>query len=155
VLAAMLAVYISRVVRRRVGKGRSERFYAPTHVQDLDIRPESLPDDIGSAARALWDRGERRAALALLYRGLLSRLAHVHQVPIRDSTTEGTCLVLAATHLSEERHEYASRLVRIWQRSVYGGHEADTTAVYALCTGFRAALDPVALEPAGSMSKPS
>ena len=73
-----------------------DAFVAPTHVRDLDIRPESLPDDIGAAARALWDRGEHRAALALLYRGLLSRLAHVHRLPIRDSSTEGDCLALAA-----------------------------------------------------------
>ena len=151
ILAALLAVYISRIVRSRAGGSSSERFLTPTHVQDLDIRPESLPDDIGAAARALWDRGERRAALALLYRGLLSRLAHVHRVPIRDSTTEGSCLVLAATHLNEERHEYVSRLVRVWQRSVYGGYDADTSAVYALCTGFRPALDQAAQSPDGSL----
>ena len=61
----------------------------------------AFPPDIGAAARALWDRGEHRAALALLYRGMLSRLAHVHRVPIRDSSTEGDCLALAASHLTE------------------------------------------------------
>ena len=54
-------------------------------VRRADARPGSRHParepaaDIGAAARALWDRGEHRAALALLYRGLLSRLAHVHQ----------------------------------------------------------------------------
>ena len=52
----------------------AEVFVAPTHVRDLDIRPETLPADIGAAARQLWERGEQRAALALLYRGMLSRL---------------------------------------------------------------------------------
>jgi hypothetical protein len=141
VLAAFLAVFITRVLRTR-SDARAAGRLTPTHVQDLDIRPESLPADIGAAARALWDRGEHRAALALLYRGLLSRLAHVHAVPIRDSTTEGACLTLAATHLTEERHEYVSRLVRVWQRSVYGGQDAETSAVYALCLGFGPALDP-------------
>ena len=56
--------------------------------------------DIGAAARVLWDRGDHRAALALLYRGMLSRLAHVHRIPIRDSSTEGDCLALAASHLT-------------------------------------------------------
>jgi hypothetical protein len=140
-LAGLLAVYIARIVRAREGAQGGIGFIAPTHVRDLDIRPESLPDDIGAAARALWDRGERRAALALLYRGLLSRLAHVHHVPIRDSTTEGSCLALAAQHLSEERHEYVSRLVTLWQRFVYGGLDADTAAVHTLCLGFARALD--------------
>jgi hypothetical protein len=116
-------------------------FVAPSHVRDLDIRPESLPQDIGAAARELWDRGERRAALALLYRGMLSRFAHVHQVPIRDSSTEGDCLVLAATHLPEVRAAYASRLVREWQRVVYGREETETATVYSLCDGFASALD--------------
>ena len=52
---------------------------------------------------ALWDRGDHRAALALLYRGLLSRLVHVHRVPIRDSSTEGDCLALAARCLTPRR----------------------------------------------------
>jgi len=141
-LAGLLGVYLYRVVRGRVQRSGDRRgFIAPTHVQDLDIRPESLPHDIGAAARALWDRGEHRAALALLYRGLLSRLAHAYQVPIRDSSTEGDCLALASTHLDRPRHEYASRLVRVWQRNVYGHEAVDTTVVHALCDGFLPVLD--------------
>jgi hypothetical protein len=141
VLAGLLVVFLLRMARAiRVAAG-GDAFVAPTHVRDLDIRPETLPDDVGRAARALWDRGEHRAALALLYRGLLSRLAHVHRLPIRDSTTEGDCLTLAATHLTEERRDYAARLVRVWQRAVYGGEPSTPAAVYALCDGFAPSLD--------------
>jgi hypothetical protein len=150
ILAGLLAVYIVRALQARGDLLGAGGFVAPTHVRDLDIRPESLPVDIGAAARALWDRGEHRAALALLYRGLLSRLAHVHSVPIRDSTTEGSCLTLAAMHLPEARHEYVSTLVRVWQRAVYGGQDAETPAVYALCAGFSPALDPA---PAAAVSE--
>jgi hypothetical protein len=148
VLAGLLGVYISRVLRARAGRDVPDAFVAPTHVRDLDIRPETLPDDIGAAARALWDRGEHRAALALLYRGMLSRLAHVHRVPIRDSSTEGDCLALAVTHLSEDKHEYTSRLVRVWQRSVYGQETTMPEAIYALCEGFASALDRATRETA-------
>jgi len=148
VLAGLLGAYIYRVVRARNTAGGADAFVAPTHVRDLDIRPETLPADIGAAARALWDRGEARAALALLYRGMLSRLAHVHRVPIRDSSTEGDCLALAANHLSQDRHEYTLRLVRVWQRSVYGRERVAPTMVYALCDDFATALDArVALDP--------
>ena len=116
-------------------------FVAPTHVQDLDIRPESLPPDIGAAARELWDRGEQRAALALLYRGLLSRLAHVYEVPIRDSSTEGDCLTLAARRLDGVRIAYITQLVRTWQRAIYGGMAIETSVVHELCAGFAANLD--------------
>jgi hypothetical protein len=147
-LIAALAFYIVRTFRSwDESPGRDAEFVAPTHVQDLDIRPESLPADIGASARRLWDRGEHRAALALLYRGLLSRLAHVHQLPVRDSSTEGDCLQLAARMESAGR-EYAARLIVLWQAAVYGHLEADTTAVHALCDGFAPALDaPAAGEP--------
>jgi hypothetical protein len=115
---------------------------APTHVRDLDIRPESLPDDIGAAALELWQRGEQRGALALLYRGLLSRLVHSFQVPISDSTTEGDCLELAAKRLQGERRDYVARLIRTWQRATYGGRDAQTEEVQALCASFATALEP-------------
>jgi hypothetical protein len=140
-LAALLVGYIVRTVGSRGLPSRGEVFAAPTHVRDLDIRPESLPDDIGFAARVLWDRGEHRPALALLYRGMLSRLAHVHRVPIRDSSTEGDCLAMAANHLTHGGREYASDLVRVWQRFVYAGQATPPATVYVLCDDFASALD--------------
>jgi hypothetical protein len=139
-LAALLAFYIVRTVRSWDSASADREFVAPTHVQDLDIRPESLPGDIGAAARALWDGGEHRAALALLYRGLLSRLAHSYQLPVRDSSTEGDCLALSA-RLGGPGRDYAARLIVLWQDAVYGHFDADTSAVHALCDGFAPALD--------------
>ena len=145
IAAGLIALYIMRLLSRVNGlSGRDGKFVAPSHVQDLDIRPESLPPDIGAAVRALWDRGDHRAALALLYRALLSRLVHVYEVPIRDSSTEGDCLVLAARHVDEERTRYATRLVKVWQRAVYGGETIDIDTVYALCDGFGPTLDRAA-----------
>ncbi len=148
VVGGMLALVLVRLLVRLFGSlGRTHtphRTQAPTHVRDLDIRPESLPDDIGAAALALWQQGAHRAALALLYRGLLSRLAHVHRLPIRDSTTEGDCLALASKHLSAERRGYVARLIDVWQHATYGGHEPDANDVQSLCAGFDAALSPAA-----------
>ena len=58
VLAALLVMYVVRLMRRFEAPRPDNAFVAPTHVGDLDIRPERLPADIGAAARALWDRGE-------------------------------------------------------------------------------------------------
>jgi len=110
-------------------------------VRDLDIRPESLPDDIGASALGIWERGEHRAGLALLYRGALSRLAHVHEVPIRDASTEGDCLSLANMHLSVQPAAYMARLIRVWQRAVYGSADPTDDEMRALCEGFAAALN--------------
>jgi len=140
-LMGVLLVYLARAGRNPRAVSREDTFVAPTHVRDLDIRPESLPQDVGVAARLLWDRGEHRMALALLYRGMLSRLAHVYSVPIRDSSTEGDCLVLATKHLPAERLEYASRVVLVWQRFVYGGQDTRAATVYRLCDEFAPSLD--------------
>ena len=143
VLAVLLVRYVFAVARPHVTLAVDEPLIPPTHVRDLDIRPEHLPDDIGAAARTLWDDGHQRAALALLYRGLLSRLAHAHNVPIADSTTEGDCLQLTALHLPAARRDYASRLVGVWQRAVYGREAIDTAAVHDLCGDFSAAMNAV------------
>lgn len=152
VLAAFLGIYLLRLLRERPARALADRFTAPTHVRDLDIRPESLPDDIGAAARQLWQDGQRRGALALLYRGLISRLVHVYEVPIRGSSTEGECLALAAPRLGESPQRYASRLVRIWQLAVYGGRDPSTEAVFALCDEFGGALP--SLQAAGTGGTP-
>jgi len=144
VLALVIAIYVTQLVRKRGLPRLPQRFVAPSHVRDLDIRPESLPDDIGAAALALWERGEQRAALALLYRGLLSRLVYVHGVPIRASATEGECLVLAKPRLAPASETYAGRLVAVWSAAVYGGVAPAPADVQALCTEFRAALDRAA-----------
>jgi len=143
VLAGMLGVFLWRLLRTRSADGDLVSTLTPTHVRDLDIRPESLPDDIGQAARALWDDGQPRRALALLYRGLLSRLVHVHGAAVRESTTEGDCIGLARQHLAEGAATYATGLVRTWQSAVYGAHMPGTAQVHALCDGFAAALAPM------------
>jgi hypothetical protein len=138
---ALLTVFIARLVSERGLPRLPKQFAAPSHVRDLDIRPESLPDDVGAAALALWERGEQRAALALLYRGTLSRLVHVHAVPIRASSTEGECIALARPRLTDSSARYATSLVDVWTAAVYGAREPAAGAVQALCGEFAAALD--------------
>jgi Domain of unknown function (DUF4129) len=140
VLVGFLGIFLVRLLRGRPARVSADRFTAPTHVRELDIRPESLPDDIGSAARRLWETGQPRAALALLYRGLISRLVHVHGVPIRGSSTESECLALAGPSLEDSPRRYASRLIRIWELAVYGGQEPPSDAVFALCDEFAGVL---------------
>jgi hypothetical protein len=143
VLAALLVVFTVRVLRTGTSALQQQPFVAPTHVRDLDIRPETLPADVGAAASALWDRGEHRAALALLYRGLLSRFAHIHQVPIRASSTEGDCLALASTRVPQLQYDYAARLVCVWQTCVYARQDVASAVVQTLCDDFAPALDRV------------
>ena len=140
-LVALAALATLIVASRRWWSVRGQALAAasarlPSHVRDLDIRPESLPDEIGAAVRAAWLAGEHRAALSLLYRGALSRLAHGLGVPIEDSSTEGDCIRLAEATLGDERSAFAARLIGAWQRAVYGNRSLPTPLVLALCDEF-------------------
>ena len=146
----VLLVYLRRWIRLRAEESVGRAFVLPSHVRDLDIRPESLPDDIGLAARALWLRGEQRAALSLLYRGALSRLVHGHAVPIRAASTEGECVHIASRTLPEASSAFFARLVGAWEVAVYGAHTPETASVLALCDEFDQRLPAAAAAPAGT-----
>ncbi len=139
-LAALLIVYLRRWIAVRGDAAAGRALVLPSHVRDLDIRPQSLPDDLPAAVRALWQRGESRAALSLLYRGALSRLVHDHAVPVRAASTEGECATLAARHLDAERGAFVGRLIGLWQVAVYGARLPDSGAVLAVCDEFNARL---------------
>ncbi len=157
VLGAVAAVLALWAVRRWFvlqGEGlRRVTIAAPTHVQDLDIRPDSLPDDIGAATWLAWQRatdwGARRAALSLLYRGALSRLVHGFAMPIRASSTEGECVALAQAAFAHQRlersaarTEFVAQLIQVWQRAVYGLQAPADAVVHSLCQDFAAHLTP-------------
>lgn len=140
VALALLLVGLRHWVRWRGGATSAPAAKLPSHVRDLDIRRESLPTDIGAAARTLWERGQARGALSLLYRGALSRLVHLHAVPIRASSTEEECVRLADRQLARTDSAFLARLVRAWELTVYGLRLPDGAEVLALCTGFDAHL---------------
>lgn len=133
---ALLLVGLRRWLQVRKGLAHAHRAPLPSHVQSLDIRPDSLPPDIGAAAAALWQQGEHRAALSLLYRGALSRLVHAHAVPIGAASTEGECVELAGQRLDARRSAFFARLVVAWQLAVYGARLPDTPHAIALCRDF-------------------
>ena len=145
---AWLAIRLHRWMQVRAGGARPGKAPLPSHVGSLDIRPESLPDDIGNAAAALWQRGQHRPALSLLYRGALSRLVHAHEVPVRAASTEGECMQLSATRLAPDSQAFFVRLVGAWQLGAYGGRLPSTAQVLAVCSEFDLRLPATA--PAGS-----
>jgi hypothetical protein len=137
---ALLAVRLRGWWRERADLALPRASSAPTHVRDLDIRPQTLPPDIGAAALALWRDGKLREALSLLYRGALSRLVHGHAVPIRASSTEGDCLLLASPALAASSLAYLELLITAWQRAVYAERPPSDEQMRLLCATFDARL---------------
>ncbi len=138
IAVALFLVGLRHWIRVRAEVASAKTTQLPSHVRELDIRPESLPDQIGATARAWWQRGEHHAALSLLYRGALSRLVHEHAVPIRTASTEGECVRLAASNLDQARGRFFAQLVEAWQLTVYGARMPESSAVLALCADFDA-----------------
>ena len=142
VVAALVTARRWLAVHGDAARSRGARL--PSHVRELDIRPESLPADIGAAVRALWLAGERRAALSLLYRGALSRLVHSYAVAIADASTEGDCVRLARAALPAERGDFVATLVSAWQLAVYGDRPLANEQVLGLCDDFERMLPALA-----------
>jgi hypothetical protein len=108
----------------------------PTHVGGLDIRPQSLPDDIGAAARGEWFKGNVVACLSLLYRGALSALVMRFSAAIRSSFTEAECLNAAKSRVDAKALAYLEVLVNAWQLAVYAARFPTEATVLSLCDEF-------------------
>jgi hypothetical protein len=110
-------------------------------VSGMDIRPASLPEDIGAAALTLARAGRTREALSLLYRGALSRAVHRYGASIGAAFTESEALRAVNARLDPAKAAYVAAIVGIWQRTVYAGQLAGSEKIEALCLGFAPALD--------------
>lgn len=147
---AALAVGARHWLRLRGDAVAPARRRLPTHVGALDIRPESLPDDVAGAADALWRRGDARGALALLYRGALSRLVHAHGLAVEASTTEREVMRLARAGLDADAAGYVDALVGAWSLASWGGRPVEGGAFAALRDGLDCLRPRPAADAAGA-----
>ncbi len=109
-----------------------------TEVAGLDIRPESLPDDVPSQVLMLWRKGELRQALALLYRATISHLVHDDHLEINVGATEGDCSRLAeraarSNLLAAGRLSAMLLVTDLWLRAAYADRWPDEAAVADGC----------------------
>ncbi|QNM95778.1 DUF4129 domain-containing protein [Chitinimonas koreensis] len=130
---------LAELLPRRGGKP------LPAEIAGLDIRPESLPDDVPGQVLQLWRADERRAALALLYRATLSRLAHRHGVELARGATEGDCLRQAERAHGSQRIDAAvlalvRSVTRQWLDGAYALRWPADEAVEAACAAWRDAF---------------
>jgi hypothetical protein len=140
VCVAVAVVWGIRMLRERAPVTVSPE-HAVASLHGLDIRPESLPENIGAAALELLEAGRERDALSLLYRGALSRAVHRHGIAIAASATEGEALRAVNATLDPPRAAYFVDLVALWQRAVYAGESVSAMPIARLCRGFSESLE--------------
>ena len=141
IAVAIVGVWLYRVAKLHAPP-MARRAIAPTNqVRDLDIRPSSLPDDVGAAALELLTAGRVREALSLLYRGALSRAVHRFGVNIGASFTEGEVLAAVGAGLDQRMTGYFAELVGVWRSVVYAGEPVAAEIIRPLCGDFRKLFD--------------
>lgn len=122
-------------IQRRVTEKKK-----PTTLAGLDVRPESLPSDIPAEAQRLWNLGQYRNSMSLLYRGALSYLLHHASVTFRESQTEGECLALVRETCSERQSETFERLTHGWIMVAYAHDTLSDENAASLIAGWRSAF---------------
>ncbi len=106
---------------------------APEVMFGLDVRSESLPDDIPAQVMLLWRGGNQRDALGLLYRASLSLLIQHHALAFKSSHTEAECAALVQAYGIATLSQYFSQLTRLWRRLAYGHQLPEVSAMQDLC----------------------
>ena len=125
--------------RLRLGFGRKQDDDVgdvPEMLFGLDLREESLPDDVAAQALKLFQEQDYRAALALLYRATLAYLVKHYDFTLDKGATEGDCLELVTKKLSlpsQSAVEYFVELTQAWQITAYAHRQIPTEQMEQLC----------------------
>jgi hypothetical protein len=115
----------------------------PAALFGMDIKPASLPADLLGEARRLWQAGETRAALSLLYRASLSLLVHRDAVALNDAMTESDVLASARSGgIDAARIAYLERLTAAWSIAAYAHRRPAEDTAQWLFAAWPAYSDP-------------
>jgi len=138
VIFVALLFYLFRRYRGPLSRMvRSEKTRAAPEVMfGLDVRPESLPEDVPAQVLDMWQAGNYRDALGLLYRASLSRLIDKHEIAFRASHTEAECAALVSACGIDSLSDYFSGLTDAWRRLAYGHLRPQTETVEQLCAAW-------------------
>lgn len=132
-LAAAFLIYLIIRYRDVWMPGERVRSLPPEFLFGLDVRPESLPDDVGAAARKALAAGRIEEALSLLYRAALVALIHRLHVEFRAGDTEGDCLQRVENKLEAAANSHFRALLDCWRAAAYAHKLPSTAALEALC----------------------
>ncbi|MDH5324683.1 MAG: DUF4129 domain-containing protein [Gammaproteobacteria bacterium] len=137
VVLVVFLVYHYRDYIKSLAKGmrpsRKPKVQPPEILFGLDVRKESLPENVPDKVLSIWQSGAAREALGLLYRATLSRLIHQYHIEFNESHTEKECADIVHQSALQELDVYMQKLTRIWQRLAYGHRMPEESDVVALC----------------------
>lgn len=134
VFIAMAGWWLWRQPRRASGPRRrraTAKFSPIPGWIDLTAPPDA---GLGAAAWRLWNAGQPREALRVLYQGSLASLTARHGLPVAASATEDECLRLAVAQLRDpDLLKFLRRLTCVWQATAYAHRPPTAADVQRLC----------------------
>ena len=135
-LLIALAIYhfrdaIASIARRH---DKPDGVDLPDVLFGLDLRKESLPDDIQDEVNRLWREGKAREAIGLLYRATLSALIHQFSFEFYDGYTEQECATVVRSKAEGKLSAYVQRLTTTWQHLAYAHRLPLETQMTELCS---------------------
>ncbi len=146
----LAAVIVWLIVKRKRWLGWFEHTPAVRPVQPvqvlfgLDIQPQSLPENIAKEAWKLWQEGQQREALSLLYRGALAYWVTREKIALGANATEGDCMRLFRAGATQETGDYFCQLTHAWQNTAYAGRHPHTEEMQQLCRSWDIHFRPAA-----------
>ncbi|WP_053155276.1 DUF4129 domain-containing protein [Pseudomonas sp. P1.8] len=132
---------LQTLVNRRPTRKRKAELPLPQQAFGLDLKPESLPDDIATSAEHLWQTNPREA-LGLLYRALLSRLLHDFNISFKSADTEGQVLKRIEQLQQPALLAFSRALTGHWQNMAYGHRLPPLQTQQELCETWRDLFGP-------------
>ncbi|MFV8780875.1 DUF4129 domain-containing protein [Microbulbifer sp. SA54] len=148
-LAAALIAFLLWHFRHHIRRGLGYKPRVPAEKSQpetlfgLDVRRESLPEDVTGEVQRLWQAGKQREALGLLYRATLSNLISRYACDFQDHFTESECAQLVRddavqdTRLQPALVQFFTLLTATWQRQAYAHRAPQTAHLQSLCNQWR------------------
>lgn len=133
ILVWLLYRYRDGLLSLFAARPQQERNRPPDVLFGLDVRRESLPEDICGQVQEWWRQGRQREALGLLYRATLSRLIHQFSFEFAAGYTEQECVSVVRRGSDPAVSDFLARLTRSWQRLAYAHSLPASSQVEALC----------------------
>lgn len=138
---ALVIFLLIKLNEYRLTKGKGPRSRtierAPDTLFGLDIRRDSLPNDILGSARQLWKEQRYRDAYSLLYRGSLVFIAHEKNVRLHESFTEEECVQRFQASDDSLQPLFFAQLTQQWQMVAYGHQIPASTLFETTCDGWQ------------------
>lgn len=122
----------------------------PQTLFGLDIRQESLPEDIEKAANLLWQESHHREAVSLLYRGALASLFKKYRFDLPAGATEHDCIRQLELNSTREntsfnkntesdiyqRTDQFKKLTLVWMNVAYAHRLPDRNVFDEVCSNW-------------------